>query len=726
MKMLNRNGGVAACALTLLLGTASAAYAQDVPAGTTPPAGSNSSPPPASDSTQDSGLGDIVVTAQRREQNIQDVPIAITTYGQAQLTQSGVRDLTALSGAVPNLTIKRGGIGMQTYIRGIGSNNGGAGNDEPAVGTYIDGVYVPASATLPNLNLNSVSSVEVLRGPQGTLFGRNSTGGVVLVRTKEPTRDTSAQFEVGYASYESVRANAFVNVGFSDTVMANFSLNLDNQSKGFGYNSVVNAEQYVHSRASLRTRWLFEPSANTKIGFSADYSNSSGDLAEFANANNLPITGKKTDYNNNVDYANNVRIVDYGGSLKFEQELGSVRFVNLASYRYSNTPTFTLDVDFGPTWIARVPSYLLTTKVFTEEAQLFGPKSGALDWVLGAYYYRMNSVSDLTVNPPSGTFSRTLGIAHVESLAGYGQATLKITPTTNFTAGLRYTHETNRADWTAFSTANPGGTSTSNTGGFDRLTWRLVLSQDLGSDVHSYISYNRGIKSGGFSLSSYNAPRYDPETLDAYEVGLKSELFGRTLRLNVAGFYYDYKNQQVKVAAGAANVTINAAKSRQYGVDADLEFVPSRFFDLRAGVGLLNSKYTSFPNAVTFLANGTRVVFDATGNRPNSSPAFTGNATASFHTEKSQTGQFTFSGTVVHSSLAYADPGQRLAFAPYTEFNASITWTSVDENWYARLWVNNLTDVHRANMFFTTAFGDERTLAPPRMIGITFGAKFGK
>jgi iron complex outermembrane receptor protein len=251
------------------------------------------------------------------------------------------------------------------------------------------------------------------------------------------------------------------------------------------------------------------------------------------------------------------------------------------------------------------------------------------------------------------------------------------------------------------------------------------LDHEFAPEVNVYASYNRGIKSGGFAVFEPGSKGYAPEQLDAYEVGVKTDLFGHKLFLNISGFYYDYKNIQVTQAGVGFVDTVNAAAARIYGLDMDFQAAVTDRLRVSGGLGLLNSKFTKFDNAVTYGPNaGPAIIIpDASGNHTPLSSPVSGNLTAEY-TLPTSVGDFRIGGTVSYNDGSYMDVGNRLRYPSYTLVNAYIGWKDVNKHLGARLWVNNLTNETYYIQRYTTALGDLQMQAPPRTVGGTLSVNF--
>lgn len=685
--------------------------------------------PPAPEASQ--GLSDIVVTAQRKSERLQEVPIAVSVIGGGDLAARGVRDVVALSTTVPGLEYTVVGPTPTPYLRGVGSPIS-TPNAESSVALYVDGVYQPyASANMAGNN--NVERVEVLKGPQGTLFGRNATAGVIQIITRDPGPDSELEARLGYESYRTILGSAYVNQPLSSTVSANLALNIASQDKGWGTSVTSGKEIHKRKEVSVRGKLLWAPDAETSAKLMLSYrrSNSVGyedyRLADGARAldGSPPPPGR---YDTLSNEPGGSLIHQYGASLTINHDMDAVRLVSISSWGKTRH-TAREDIDASSLtllhWIGPARQRNLS-----QELQLMSQPGSNIDWVIGGFYYDNKVGYYNTIY--SGLFagSNTTAFQRTRSIAAYAQATYELVDKLKLTAGLRYTDERQKVTGT---TSDLSGVvlvpRLSQKQSFTKPTWRLALDYGFTSDVHGYVSYNRGVKSGGFALLSYTDPGYKPEVLDAYEVGLKSELFDRRLRLNLAGFIYDFNNLQVEVTPAGSVKTLNAASARIYG--GELEFMAKPLPDLvvSGGYTYVHGRYKKFIFAAPYnpasaldpnpFPNG----FDASGKTTLQTPENSAFGSATY-TIPSAAGNFSISGTVrYYDKMAY-NVFNDFVRHPYTLVNASIGWTSSDDGLGVRAYVRNLTKAYSTAQGVATGLGWLSSPIEPRIFGVEVSKKF--
>jgi iron complex outermembrane recepter protein len=683
-----------------------------------------------SPASAEGGLQEITVTAQRRSEPLQNVPIAVTALDMKDIQDKGLNGPLDLAGIVPNLTIMKSGPSiLNPFIRGVGEIAGGP-NDEPSVATYVDGVYIASPSAAATLSFNNIERIEVLKGPQGTLFGRNATGGVIQIVTRDPSHTPEFDGSIEYANYDEKKINAYLTAGLNPWIATDFAAFYDDQSRGYGHDFTTGSPTFIHKDYALRSKTLMTPNDATEIRLTADYSRTWASSPFQLAQGVVGIDGVTTypgRYNtdNDVDMIN--RVNQYGASIRLDEDLGAVRLASISSYRH-NDVFFTFDQDMTP--VPLVPVYLTEFQEnVSQELQLLSSPQSPVDWLVGAFYYNSKAGEDpVTIKGLAAAplpFENIIATQHTVSESIYGQASVELLPRLKGTLGLRGTNETQSVDGEFASVGGILAGPFHQSSKFDKLTWRLALDYQFSQDVHGYVSDNRGVKSGGYNLFTPQGPGYRPETLDAYEVGLKTEMFDRHVRLNVAAFYYDYRDIQVSTTVAGAVTTQNAAKAQMYGMDADLQVVATDRLTFSGGLGLLNARYQDFPNAVTYGAQPGPIVVvaNARGNATPLAVPVTASLTASYKIPVS-TGNVLLSATEIYNDSSFKDTANRLRYPSYALLNGSIAWAPADEHLGVRVWIKNATNATYYVDRYETSFGDIQQQAPPRTYGVTVSTKF--
>ncbi|MEQ6334393.1 TonB-dependent receptor domain-containing protein [Sphingobium sp. MK2] len=689
--------------------------------------------------THDSRLMDIVVTAQKRSENLQDVPIAVSVASGEQLDALGVRDVLDIKIAVPTLNSTSTNGYLTSSIRGVGSIAAGPGVESP-VAIYVDGVYI-ASPQASTTQLNNIASIEVLKGPQGTLFGRNATGGLIQITTKAPGSTPEGKFEVGYANYDTLSGSAYLSGPITSNLFADISFTGRTQGDGWGQNVALGEHVYRQDRIiSLRSKWIWEAGADTSFTLIGDYSNTKGSMGAFTSLPGRvsgwpPFTvAPDTGYNVNYNITPTRTAWDGGVSLRLDQGLGNLMLSSITAYRKSRID-HAQDFDFTVNQLSSF-TYITPGRQFSQELQLSSDKSEKLKWTAGLFYYSSEfAYEDFILNLNFLNRSvNTNSKQTARSFAGYAQATYELFDATNLTFGGRYTTERRQEKDASLATstvvpnilvATVPLADRSKTA--SKFTYRVSLDHRFSDDVLGYISYNRGFKSGGFNLGNPAFDTYDPETLDALEVGLKADLLDNRLRVNLAGFDYKYKNIQVQKLGNGTIGIVNGASAHIYGIDADLTAVLADGLTLTSGIGWLSPKFESFPNCGMGAPNGgvpvTSTGTECAGNQVALASKFVGNIGLNYTTDVSN-GKLTASTNLYYNSGFYFEPDNFIKQNRYAQLGASLRWVG-EGGLSIGVFGKNLTNQRVLTFAATQINGNQVGMfAEPRTYGATIGYQF--
>lgn len=700
-------------------------------------------PPPNASAAQDPAAaddGEIVVTAQRRSESLQKVPIAITVASGAELANTGVTSLTTLNTIAPGLNSRVTAGAFQPSIRGIGTSSNVVENP---VALYIDGVYLPQQRE-GTRELPDVEQVAVLKGPQGTLFGRNATGGVIQITTRRPTQDFQFEAQAGYDTYETLRLGAFVSGGLTDNLASSFSVDYTDQGEGLGTNRITgNGTHQILHALSLRGKLLFELGTDTDVTLIGDYMDRKDRSHSFVpypgTAFIVPVAGPiRSRYDTYSQIDSEVAFRGGGASLTVDHDFSFARLQSITSYREGKSiyifddvpvgrPVFYVQVDDGP------------NESFSQEIQLISPNSDTFTYTLGAFYfYNRNANLPIERNffppffgpagapPTASARTQTFGSEKTTSFAPFGQIGIGIFEDTKLTLGARYTYEKRELDANAVA-ARFNGTVvntpfTPDSLTIKRPTWRIALDHQFSSAVLGYVSYNRGIKSGGFNILNPANPAYLPERLDAYEAGLKTQLFDRRITLNAAAFYYDYANLQVTQFVGFAQSIVNGAAARLYGLDVDFNARITPELRLSGGFAALDTKFTDYRNAVGSIprptGGATLINVDATGNRVPLAQEFSGTLAIDYDRKFSFGGlHYNLTGNYNGDYTFEAD--NFLRQDDYLTLNTSLRWTSPDDAYSVTVFGRNLLDERVLTQVTSQSIGYPAAYAqPPRTFGL--------
>lgn len=572
---------------------------------------------------QPARLGTVTVTAQKREESSQDVPVALTAFTGEMAEDANIVAVEDLARFTPGLNIVQSDAARtRIRIRGVGSQKFDIGSD-PSVGVFIDEVYIPRFSGA-EFALLDVERVEVLKGPQGTLFGRNTPGGAISVITKTPSDQFEGFVEAGIGSKDSYAFKGRISGPLGENVFA--SLNYGEEIEG-GYvkNELTGKTNDEKSRAAL-AKLSFEPDSTLSITASLQYSDVKADAilagseATLPNSQAVPLflfpPGSTVTVNDdphlatvNIDGGLNIKAIM--PILRIEKDFGDLTFTSISAYRDSE---FDASEDFDRT-IADVGQ----TDIYEDSttfSQEFRVSTDNL--IAGVFLYNdeasrrdefiWNSAS-VPYFLAGGMVASDSAIVDLEtkSWAIFGQYEFAITDRLNLTVGGRYTEDEKTYTLSAESTA-PGVPpvvvpySTSGEASFDSFDPKASLEFSPTDDVMLYASYNKGFKSGGVQFTAFREALADlifqPEDINAYEVGIKSDLFNKTLRLNSSAYLYDYANlqlQRVEVVDGSPSaVTRNAAEAEIKGLELDATWLPTDELLVRVGYNYLDATFKDF------------------------------------------------------------------------------------------------------------------------------------
>jgi len=705
---------------------------------------STSQPSETTTDEADQGFGEIIVTAQRREQRLQDVPITISAIGGSTLKNTGVAGTSQLQSAVPNLVVVKSVGAAAPFLRGIGSSSADIAA-ESSVAIYVDGVYQP-SVYANVFEFNGLERIEVLKGPQGTLFGRNATGGVVQVITKAPRFSPEMSFDVSYGNYDTVKGQAYVSSGLTENVAANLAVQYQNQNDGWGKNLTLGTDDYYARDFNARGKLLFVPGDATEITLSGNYGKFYHHNIALQNPPGAGL-GFPGRYKSAGEADAFVDGEGYGASLTATHDFGGFQIRNISAYQKFDAIQV-IDQDASPLHVVR-GDFDIGTRMISEEFHVLAPADATFQWLAGVYYYNYNAVIDpVDVTGLAFADFNIPGLANIatdktRSISGFAQGTYPLTDKLSLTAGIRYT----RDKITYTGSQNIAGTDIV----FDpeqtkvlitkKPTWRLSLDYQFSPDVLGYVSYNRGVKSGSFALGTRPSLNdgFLPEQLNAYEAGLKTELFDRRLQFNTAAFYYDFKNIQFQRVVAGVVTTVNGPSAKLYGLEAELTGRVTPNLTVRANGGYLHTRIGDFPNAPnTFRLdngfNGTKPFCDmmtdpdcepynAQGNQLPNAPKFSGNIGFEYR-RPINGGDIRLSSNLLYAGKTFNELDNRLFVKAHEILSASLGWEG-DNGLRASVWGNNLTNSYYYTFQAGVAGGaDIAQPAEPRTYGVTLGYDF--
>lgn len=697
-------------------------------------------------SSGDAAIEEVVVTAQRRSESAVDVPISVTAIGAEQLGQGDVQQLSDIMKLTPGLRFDFLGGNAQPTIRGVGSSVvvAGAGAN---VALYTDGFYSP-NPLVADTELLNVNSVQVLKGPQGTLFGRNSTGGAVLVTTSEPSSELGADLRVSYSSFNTQRYQAYLTGGPSESLAFDIAA-LHRTSDGYLDNITTGADddgQYENNALRLGMRWdisdrlsaLFrythakadDPSViavNAYEGNGQIYSTAAS-FYESGAFPGIPQPYTTEPYKVASNYKPGYTAESDAFQLTLEVDLDFATLTSYTQYR-DETATHYYDFDFSALDIYH---YIFTTtdEIFTQEFLLSSNSNGPLQWTTGLFYFSDETDYPNNLESAAGAaFTRTGGSGvTAESIAVFIDTTYAILDDLFLTLGVRYSKD-KQTDAYYFDDATQQNVAVPGLD-YDEVTPRAALRYELDDESSVYISYAEGFKSGILNIAGDTSGdiTVDPENIKAYEIGHKHG--SDSLVVETALFYYDYENLQIATYEGTLTIIKNAADSTINGLDMQMRYAVTDNFSFNVGATFLDAEYDTFTESqpyvqcTDFVACGNAYLLyaavddDASGNQMSRSPDFTATLGANYQIYLDK-GTLDLSGTLYHTSSFYFDSSNVFKQEAYDLLSASVAWTDPSERYTVGLFADNLLDEEYHTQVLPQFAGTLATWGTPRTVGVS-------
>jgi iron complex outermembrane receptor protein len=696
------------------------------------------------------GLEEIVVTARKQSESVQDVPLSVTAITSERIAALGMSSLQDVALRTPGLQYGNFGDAKlsPTSLRGVVGNAGSAGAD-PAVGMYVDEVFVGQGAGA-SLDLFDIDRVEVLRGPQGTLFGRNTIGGVINITTKRPTQTFEANAEADYGNYDYVRLGGSVSGPLgSDKLSGKIAAVYDDRGGTFD-NLTLNTDANTSHHWTTRGQLLFQPSEKTELLLTGDYFkidqsplafetlsyNDSKDVPQALDFLGLPRNTNPYDRKVYGDIRNKETLELWGVAANFKTEVSGVGITNVLSYRthdyYSKADTdrsplrFIYDGD--PENVDRL----------SEELR-FNWTTGPVAWLAGLYYYSQNA-KNLSYIQVGEDLAAGLGIPEIagmkagsdaqldtRSIAGFASIDWTLSDALDLTLGGRYTHEKKTIDYVQSDPLDllGGDFAVKTEDTWSQFTPSGSLRYRFTPEVMAYATISQGFKSGGYNdaLGDADGISFNPEKLWNYEVGLKSELLNRRLIANVAAYYMDWTDIQISLDNPATPdvydpYITNAGKAHSTGVEAEVQVLVTEQFRIDANLSVQDAKYDEGT-----LPDGTpldKIPF---------APDYTANLDAEYRIPVGA-GSIVLLGEAMLRGSSYLTQDNQSAgkVGSYRLYNARAGYEAADGKWSVTLWGENLSDETVKQRLFDLSSGligqKFIMLNDPRTYGVTFRVKY--
>jgi iron complex outermembrane receptor protein len=727
-------------------------------------------PADAAAETGQTGLIDIVVTGEKRETTLQTAPLSITAIGGSMLLERNINQLNDLNGYVPGLTIaKSEGAERVITIRGIGYETAQNPNSQPGVAFHIDGVYIAHVMALSQ-DLLDVDRIEVLRGPQGTVFGETATGGAINVITRKPViGEFSGSGSLSYGNYNYVKAIGTINLPISDVLAARGSVQYLRHD-GYGYSvGVAGDDRYdledadnIGYRASL----LYKPTDRFTAllegqGFYTDRNAAlQKDITDTTPGNRHV----------NQDYPGTYRLNTQMLYLTLSQELGDWAMAkSVSAYQYMNkNQTGDNDRLANPGYFDHLIRWQDSSKTFTQEVSVASIGKQRVDWTVGAFYLRQRATQHIleVISPyaaavvlPDGTgvkYKTDSPFQHT-SWAGYANAILHLTDQVNLTAGGRYSYDKITAQPVTYD--NAFGSTEPRSAVSRAFTGKIGAEYHLTPRNMVYLTGSRGYKPTGlnFNLGSLRTPiAYEKEIVDALEIGTKNDLFNNMLRLNLSGYYYWYKNYQFTAEDPLPNAggTANIPRAEIYGIEIESSFLPMRGLRLDGSLSLARGRFKSdyltidaqsaanirndqYANVLGYYnPYDPRVIAavdagrtNVNGNRVPKLPGVQAQGSASYSWSLGGGTVMLRGDAVYRGGYIYRifDSSALDQVPAYTIFNAFISYTPDEKPWSVSVSATNVTNKDGINSRFSDPYGSGTTSVEyidPRQVFGTVSFKF--
>lgn len=697
----------------------------------------------------------IEVTARRTVENLQTVPVAVTSLGEEELAQRGIDNITSVQQFSPNTTLQvsRGTNSTLTaYIRGIGQQDPLWGF-EPGVGIYIDDVYLarPQGAAL---DVYDVERIEVLRGPQGTLYGRNTIGGAVKYVTKQLTGDNQFAIRGTLGSYNQRDLRISGQTGLSDTVFVSGALATFNRD-GFGKFLNTGDDNYNKDLMSGRLSLQWNAADNFRVNIAADKtvddSNPRGGFRLFPSALAPNDTMPSKVYDANISMPVTNKVETEGQSLTLTWDVNDNWTIKSITARREGVTDTNIDFDSTSSPTLDIPAFYEDEQTSQELQFLYS--SERLKVASGIYYYSGDACGAFGQVVYGLSTTENGGCVETDSFAFYSQGSYQLDDKWSATLGGRFTKDDKDAAvyryvYSGYKFPRESGgtrigvqTDFQGSESFSHFSPRLGLEYQHSRDLMLYGSYTNGFKSGGFDMRANQAINpdadkpYQEETVDTFELGMKSEWFNQRLRLNTAVFMSKYEDMQVTVQRAVetspgtvtvASQVLNAANADINGVELEATFAVNRDFNLSMIVGYVDAKF----NEVEYFDSSQQQVIDVSdiwsfANTPDLTATLAGT-----YSMATRFGEVVLTANLAHRGATQIfETPSILDFGGYTVFNAGATWYSNDGHWDVSLQAKNIGDKQAriAGYNFAGPVLDNSVLGfytDPRTFSLTVGYRF--
>lgn len=686
------------------------------------------------ESGNDFAIEEIIVTAQKRAESVQDVAAAISAVGGSKLDELGITSAESLVLAVPGMHFSQAGSNTRITVRGIGSEQTTVTGD-PGVAFHIDGVY-QTRLSAGSAAFYDLDRVEVLRGPQGTLYGRNATGGSVNLISNRPTQEFEGNVEVQLGDYNHQRLRGVVNAPLIDDKLA-MRVSAQHETRDGYYENLTPGADDLEDRdaLNLRTQFLYTPTDTLDVLLSMNYSNDKGAgdgykvVGDYPTAAGLPLidffhagfphplatnpsTANPDDpwkvRTNGAEDRDNER---KGASVTLDWDLGNVALKSITAWQKDLVDTLA-DADFSDSEILYQYTYKENTQ-YSQELQLTSVDAGDWEWVAGLYWLSEENDVDYWLNDTGAGLSLIFDTVDVglpdpalfgnrsnvkgSSMGAFGQISYHISEDVKVTGGLRYSKDEKDATILRKEFQQSSATSFKKKDDWSSVTWKLGVDWQVAEDSLLYATVSTGFKSGGF-LQKEDDPSYDEETVLAWEIGSKNRFFDNRLQANISAFYYEYEDMQLRTIVGTDSIVTNAGEAGIQGIEVELLARPMDGLQLSAALAWTDAEFDEYfaDDPHDALAD---TALDLSGNDLARSPDYTASLNAAY-TWDLPWGSLTSSVNYYWSDDVYFSAFNRKDRDyqdSYHKTDINVTFNSLDDVWYASLSVQNLENAEVAS-----------------------------
>jgi iron complex outermembrane receptor protein len=749
---MNQDRGIFARLAALVVAAASSVQAA--------PVGAQDSAPRA--------LEEVVVTAQKREESLQDVGIAITALSEDRIVDAQVSNVQDLQGMAPGLTLGESFGFAQIMIRGVGTDNPFAGGD-PSVAMHVDGAVIGQSSAQLG-SLFDIQRIEVLRGPQGTLYGRNTTGGSINVVTNKPSLDLTGYSRFTVGNYDLYQFDGAVGGPLSEELLGRLALKIVDRG-GYGDNLATGGDIDDASRQSVRgqLQWLPTDAFDALLAVEYHREDDNNYMPKFRAGSYpdatdprlfpQPAAGTRASdpYDIHADTPIQNEREQWSVTATLDWQLNDrFRLTSISNYQdFEKVPQQDFDMTESPFY---TQSEQIETWQASEELQLHIEGEG-VNGMVGLYYYTEEIESDNRLYqaipvPPCGPVTNDLfgypitdlcfhfrGEVEAEAAAAFANFNVDLTDTVTLNLGGRYSYERREGVTDRWIVPGlPAALTFEDSGSFNDFSPRVGIEWTPVDALLLYATYAEGFKSG-ILLSGQTTPLLDPETVETYEVGMKGRFLDNRVQLNGAAFFYDYTDLQLgrSVPAGATGFTLvyeNAAEAEVKGAEVEVSWLVNGRFRLDGSVTYLDAEFTDYATTDPFdtVLNLLGLAPPAMpqqleGNRLVQAPEWSWTARAEYDFALPTGG---WNGRLAvearHKSQVYFTQFNYDALGQdgVTTYDAFVKLTSPDEAWSVNLWGRNLSDkeIYTGTFIINGSRTNAGMLAPPRTYGATVGYSF--